>query len=194
MLTGMFPSIIRCASPSMIADLPTPGSPTSTGLFFVRRLKIWMTRSISFSLPIIGSIRPCLASSVTSRATESKVGVILFGDTPEAASRLPIGVTAFLLIFLTDIFPNSTKSLMISVILILLSSKIFLATLSSSTKIQYSKCSDPVSDSLFCCANNSDSSSNRLTFGEKAIAVISFVFSGNSGCSISSNTISSVTS
>ena len=28
---------MRCASPSTMAVLPTPGSPMSTGLFFVRR-------------------------------------------------------------------------------------------------------------------------------------------------------------
>ena len=39
---------IRCDSPSTIAVLPTPGSPIRHGLFFVRRLKIWMIRSISF--------------------------------------------------------------------------------------------------------------------------------------------------
>src|SRR3954465_15299435 len=44
-----------CASPSPMAVLPTPGSPISTGLFFVRRLSTCITRSISFSRPITGS-------------------------------------------------------------------------------------------------------------------------------------------
>ena len=35
-----YPSTIRCASPSAIAVLPTPGSPIRHGLFFVLRLKI----------------------------------------------------------------------------------------------------------------------------------------------------------
>ena len=35
--SGTSPATIRCASPSTIAVLPTPGSPISTGLFFVRR-------------------------------------------------------------------------------------------------------------------------------------------------------------
>ena len=35
--SGTSPAMIRCASPSTIAVLPTPGSPISTGLFFVRR-------------------------------------------------------------------------------------------------------------------------------------------------------------
>ena len=59
---------IRCASPSTIAVLPTPGSPISTGLFFVRRESTWITRRISSSRPITGSSFPASASSVRSRA------------------------------------------------------------------------------------------------------------------------------
>jgi hypothetical protein len=46
------------ASPSAIAVLPTPGSPISTGLFFVRRLSTCMHRRISSSRPITGSSLP----------------------------------------------------------------------------------------------------------------------------------------
>jgi len=35
--SGTSPRTMRCASPSTMAVLPTPGSPMSTGLFFVRR-------------------------------------------------------------------------------------------------------------------------------------------------------------
>ena len=49
---------IRCARPSTIAVLPTPGSPISTGLFLVLRLKIRIELRISSSLPITGSIFP----------------------------------------------------------------------------------------------------------------------------------------
>ena len=35
--SGTSPSTIRWARPSTIAVLPTPGSPSSTGLFLVRR-------------------------------------------------------------------------------------------------------------------------------------------------------------
>ena len=49
---------IRWARPSTIAVLPTPGSPTSTGLFFVLRDRIWMTRRISASRPMTGSSLP----------------------------------------------------------------------------------------------------------------------------------------
>src|ERR1700756_4315778 len=46
---------MRWARPSTTAVLPTPGSPTSTGLFFVRRERICMIRSISVSRPTQGS-------------------------------------------------------------------------------------------------------------------------------------------
>src|ERR687892_509488 len=59
--------MIFCASPSTIAVLPTPGSPMSTGLFLVRRARIWMTRSISCSRPITGSSLVSRASCVRSR-------------------------------------------------------------------------------------------------------------------------------
>lgn len=37
--SGTSPLTIRCASPSTMAVLPTPGSPISTGLFLVRRCR-----------------------------------------------------------------------------------------------------------------------------------------------------------
>ena len=66
---------MRRASPSTIADLPTPGSPISTGLFFLRRLKIWARRSISTSRPITGSRRPSSAARVMSLPNLSRTGV-----------------------------------------------------------------------------------------------------------------------
>ena len=53
---GTFPAAIRWAKPSAMAVLPTPGSPTSAGLFLFFRLRIPITVSISRSLPITGSI------------------------------------------------------------------------------------------------------------------------------------------
>ncbi len=64
---GTSPLTMRCASPSTMAVLPTPGSPISTGLFLVRRLRIWTTRRISSSRPITGSSLPLRASAVRSR-------------------------------------------------------------------------------------------------------------------------------
>ena len=53
---------MRQARPSAIAVLPTPASPTSSGLFLRRRHRIWITRSTSCSRPISGSILPSRAS------------------------------------------------------------------------------------------------------------------------------------
>ena len=49
-----------------MAVLPTPGSPISTGLFLVRRARIWIARRISSSRPITGSSLPERARSVRS--------------------------------------------------------------------------------------------------------------------------------
>ena len=54
-LSGTSPLIILCASPSIIAVFPTPGSPIITGLFFERLFSICITLLISSSLPITGS-------------------------------------------------------------------------------------------------------------------------------------------
>ena len=59
---------MRSARPSAMAVLPTPGSPISTGLFFVRRDRTWIVRRISSSRPITGSSLPSRATSVRSRA------------------------------------------------------------------------------------------------------------------------------
>src|SRR4029453_4134793 len=65
--SGTSPATIRCASPSTIAVLPTPGSPMRTGVFLVRRESTWMTRRISSSRPMTGSSLPRRARSVRSR-------------------------------------------------------------------------------------------------------------------------------
>ena len=61
------PVAMRSAMPSTMAVLPTPGSPMSTGLFFVRRDSTCMARRISSSRPMTGSSLPLRASSVRSR-------------------------------------------------------------------------------------------------------------------------------
>ena len=65
-VSGTSPLTMRCAKPSTMAVLPTPGSPISTGLFLVRRCKICITRRISSSRPITGSSLPAPARSVRS--------------------------------------------------------------------------------------------------------------------------------
>lgn len=52
---GDVPLTMRWASPSAMAVLPTPGSPMSTGLFLLLRLRIRMTLRISSSRPMTGS-------------------------------------------------------------------------------------------------------------------------------------------
>ena len=69
---------MRKANPSAMALLPTPGSPMSRGLFFLRRLSICDTRSISFSRPTTGSSLSCSANSVRSRPKLSSTGVFDF--------------------------------------------------------------------------------------------------------------------
>ena len=69
---------IRRARPSAIADLPTPGSPMRSGLFFFLRLNIWETRSISFSRPTTGSSLSNSARAVKSLPKLSKTGVFDF--------------------------------------------------------------------------------------------------------------------
>ncbi len=76
-VSGTSPATIRWARPSAMAVLPTPGSPMRAGLFFVRRDRIWMTRSISFSRPMTGSSLPARAASVRLIPSWSTVGVLL---------------------------------------------------------------------------------------------------------------------
>ncbi len=64
--SGTSPCTMRCARPSTIAVLPTPGSPISTGLFLVRRCSTCTTRRISSSRPMTGSSLPDSARAVRS--------------------------------------------------------------------------------------------------------------------------------
>ena len=73
------PRTIRCANPSMIAVLPTPGSPINTGLFFVFRERIRITRRISSSRPMTGSILPFRACSTRSIPYFSKASKVASG-------------------------------------------------------------------------------------------------------------------
>ncbi len=73
--SGILPLTILCARPSAIAVFPTPGSPISTGLFFVLLLRISSILSVSSSLPITGSSFPSFAILVKSIPYSSKVAV-----------------------------------------------------------------------------------------------------------------------
>jgi hypothetical protein len=70
---------IFCESPSTMAVLPTPASPISTGLFLVRRDRIWITRRISLSRPMTGSSLPSRAAWVRSREYFLQRAVARFG-------------------------------------------------------------------------------------------------------------------
>ena len=69
---------ISCANPSTMALLPTPGSPISMGLFFLRRHNISVTRCISSSRPTTGSSLPSAAVTVRSVENRSRIGVWLW--------------------------------------------------------------------------------------------------------------------
>ena len=87
--SGTSPATIRCARPSTIAVLPTPGSPISTGLFLVRRDSTWITRRISSSRPITGSSLPALGVAVRSRPNFSSACIVSsgFGEVTRCGPR-----------------------------------------------------------------------------------------------------------
>ena len=91
-VSGTSPRTIRWARPSAMAVLPTPGSPISTGLFLVRRLRTWMTRRISSSRPMTGSSLPGagLCGQVAAVLLQRLVGALGVGagDALAAADRL----------------------------------------------------------------------------------------------------------
>ncbi len=78
---------MRWAKPSTMAVLPTPGSPMSTGLFLVRRLRICMTRSISVCRPMHGSSLPSSASLVRLRPNWSRTLAARLLSEPPARLR-----------------------------------------------------------------------------------------------------------
>ena len=91
-------SAISCAKPSTMELLPTPGSPISMGLFFLRRNSISCRRCISLSRPTTGSILPSRASFVRSVENASITGVFggvsvlrLFGVSVSVTVPEPFG-------------------------------------------------------------------------------------------------------
>ena len=89
--SGMLPEAMRWASPSIIALLPTPGSPMSTGLFLVRRESICIMRCISLSRPITGSSSPFFACLVRSRP-------YLFSTGVPSSSAAALALSGFLVV------------------------------------------------------------------------------------------------
>ena len=80
MTSGTSPSTIILASPSAMAVLPTPASPTYNGLFLRRRQRIWIVRSTSGRRPMRGSVRPSAACWLRSTAKASR------GDFPPCSA------------------------------------------------------------------------------------------------------------
>ena len=72
-IAGTSPVTMRLAIPSTIAVLPTPASPTSTGLFLCRRPRICRARSTSVPRPISGSKAPSAARAVRSVVNRSSI-------------------------------------------------------------------------------------------------------------------------
>ena len=77
--SGTSPRTILCASPSTTAVLPTPGSPISTGLFFVFLDKMRIVFRISASRPMTGSSFCSLALSTRSEPYLFNVSYVLSG-------------------------------------------------------------------------------------------------------------------
>src|SRR5713101_5202138 len=90
--SGTSPETMRCAKPSAIAVLPTPGSPIRTGLFLVRRARICITRRISSSRPMTGSSFCRRANSVRSRAYLSSASYVASGfcEVTRCVPRTPV--------------------------------------------------------------------------------------------------------
>ena len=67
---------MRLARPSARAVLPTPASPTYSGLFLRRRHRIWMVRSTSSARPTSGSILPLRAISLRLLANSARASAL----------------------------------------------------------------------------------------------------------------------
>ncbi|KJU85568.1 hypothetical protein MBAV_002238 [Candidatus Magnetobacterium bavaricum] len=86
--SGTSALFIFCARPSTIAVLPTPGSPTTMGLFFILRPSIWSIRSISSSRPTTGSSCSSWAIEVRSLPNSFSAGVEVFLVFEKACARM----------------------------------------------------------------------------------------------------------
>ena len=74
-VSGTSPATMRCARPSTMAVLPTPGSPMRTGCSWCAARGSGSTRSISSVRPMTGSSLPARAAAVRSMPSWSTVGV-----------------------------------------------------------------------------------------------------------------------
>ena len=134
-ISGTSPLTILPASPSATAVLPTPGSPSNTGLFFVLLARIWITRSISFSLPTTGSNLCSCAAAVKSVPNSSKLGVFVFPEEALAVVAACVGFVSpsIFITLLRTLFRSTPKF-----------SSTLAATPSPSRISPRSKCSVPI--------------------------------------------------
>ena len=97
-----------------MAVLPTPASPMSTGLFLVRRERMRITRRISASRPMTGSILPWRAASTRSRAyllRASKVssGLALVTRAPPRSSSMALTKPARVMLYSLNTWPRGEE-------------------------------------------------------------------------------------
>ena len=89
---GAFPLAMSCASPSTMAVLPTPGSPMSTGLFFLRRVRT-LHDALDFLGPADGRIELALGGELGQVAAEMierrRLGLLLALGRRSLRDRLP---------------------------------------------------------------------------------------------------------
>ena len=96
-ISGTSSLMICCARSSIIAVFQTPGSHTSTGLFFVLRERICISLRSSSSLPITGSSFPSWASWVISfpyldKASRLTSGLLSWIFSPSLILRIVVYV------------------------------------------------------------------------------------------------------
>ena len=127
------PLAICAASPSTTAVLPTPGSPTRHGLFFVLLPSTCIRRWISAFLPMTGSSFPSSACIVRSVPYWSKIPSFLWYASWSSSWYSLISTPR-----------TSSVSCMIFCIFTLSVRSILVATLSGSRRIARSICSVPI--------------------------------------------------
>ncbi len=149
-VSGISPETILWAKPSIMAVLPTPGSPIKTGLFLVRRERIWITLLNSSSLPIKGSSFPWRAFSVR------------FSEYFSKARNLDSGISS-----VTLILPRNSAKMRkaISRRKPNFSKMVFAGEVISKTPI--SKCSQETNSSLLNLANFAAASITWMTSEER---------------------------
>ena len=156
-VSGTSPFTILWARPSMIAVLPTPGSPISTGLFFVLLLRTCIILLTSVFLPITGSSLPSLASFVKSTLYFSRT---LYFSSASSESNFALPLMSF-------------KAIKTDWVVTLRESRIFVVSDDLSSRIASKICSFPINVSPKFCACTAALSKTRFRAGEINICPLS---------------------